>query len=105
QTLIYILILCTLKVVNAQSVLNGVVVDDITNKPISGVSVSIKGSEVTTQTDSQGHFKLQYEKETILTFRHLGYKNLEIGVKDITEPQIFRLEPAETLLNEVLVNT
>lgn len=55
----------------------GTVLDE-QNKPVAGVSVSVKGTETGTVTDDQGHYSLQAEKGQTIVFSSIGYNTLEI---------------------------
>ena len=67
----------------AQNVVNGVVVDKKTNQPISGVNVSLKGSNQSTSSDFDGKFKLsKVKKGDKIAISYVGYKNETITYED-----------------------
>jgi hypothetical protein len=60
----------------AQSTVEGVVVDKVSNQPIPGVNVVIQGAANGTQTDFDGKFKLsKVKKGEKIVFSYVGYKN------------------------------
>ncbi|MGY6649527.1 alpha-2-macroglobulin family protein [Wenyingzhuangia sp. IMCC45574] len=50
------------------------VVTDVNNKPLIGVSVSIKGTNYNAITDFDGNFKIKAKKGDVLVFEFIGYK-------------------------------
>ncbi|WP_164113037.1 MULTISPECIES: SusC/RagA family TonB-linked outer membrane protein [Sphingobacterium] len=66
----------------AQSVqsVSGVVHDGETGEPLIGVTVSLKGGKVATQTDSNGRFQIQAAVGEILIVSYMGYTAREITV-------------------------
>jgi phosphatidate phosphatase APP1 len=43
------------------------------NKPMTGVSVTVKGKGVTTQTDANGNFSIIASSGQVLQFSYVGY--------------------------------
>ncbi|MFS4455738.1 carboxypeptidase-like regulatory domain-containing protein [Maribacter sp. 2304DJ31-5] len=66
---------------NTKNVVSGVVKDGSGN-PLPGAIVVIKGTEIGTQTDFEGNFKIMAEKDAILIFRYIGFKSKTIKIKD-----------------------
>lgn len=65
---------------NSQSVIKGVIVDSL-DTPIVGATVTIKGSTVGTQTDSNGAFNFPIlEKNTVLSVTFTGYHPQDVIV-------------------------
>ena len=84
----------------AQAIVRGVVFKE-NGTPFPGVSVNVSGSMITTITDSDGRFEfISIPENTILLFRHKGYKLLplkpqgdkEMSVKMIPDPDY--IDPA-----------
>lgn len=69
--------------------------------PLAGVSVSIKGSDAGTSTDSDGRYRINAPTNAILVFTIVGYTPKEVGANagtiDVT------LEPVVANLQEVVV--
>ncbi|WP_232516354.1 SusC/RagA family TonB-linked outer membrane protein [Chitinophaga caeni] len=77
-------------------------VKDKKGNPVPGVSVHIKGTNKGTATDAEGKFTLQASDEDVLIFSFIGYKTLEVAVKDKSSFNI-SLEENVSGLNEVVV--
>ena len=78
-------------------------VTDINNAPISGVSVTVKGSpEVGTSTDVYGRYSLSVPANAILMFSFIGFDNLEKAVEGNNQLNI-TLNKNEEYLDEVIV--
>jgi TonB-linked SusC/RagA family outer membrane protein len=93
----------TLQIVLSRSHFIGSVMDSASVKPMSGVSVGVKGSLQGTSTDKDGHFELDLtENETTLLFTYVGYKPLERKVQK-GSAVIVQLAPATDTTGEVVV--
>jgi TonB-linked SusC/RagA family outer membrane protein len=79
---------------------NGTVADE--TGPLSGVTVSVKGSTRATTTNDKGEFSLKVNENDILVFTYVGYKNQEVIVKNITSFNI-KLEKDVAGLDQVVV--
>lgn len=86
-----------------QSKLDGTVVDDITNQPIIGASINIKGTTHGVVTDSEGKFYFQTGQKFPYTLivSYIGYKKLEIVVDK--NPVIIHLKEERQELDELVV--
>jgi TonB-linked SusC/RagA family outer membrane protein len=69
---------------NGQISIIGVVTDDGTKLPMSGVTVSVKGTSVATQTDDNGNYKIQAPGNATLVFSFIGYNVDEVPVNNRT---------------------
>lgn len=58
------------------------VVKDSSGEPLIGVTVSIKGTSNGTITDMDGNFVLDVPANATIIFSYIGYKTLELPVKD-----------------------
>ncbi|MHA4807453.1 SusC/RagA family TonB-linked outer membrane protein [Flavitalea flava] len=58
--------------------INGTVLSATDNKPLSGVSVQVKGTSRGTTTDNDGRYSIQLNKGEVLVFSYLG------NIKEIT---------------------
>lgn len=83
-------------------------VTDANGKPLSGVSVMLKGTSRGTATDSEGRFIFKNidAANAVLVFSMLGYEKLEIALKGRTEIQV-RMKQSTAAINtvEVVGNT
>lgn len=84
-----------------QQTVQGTVLDQSTGLGISGVTVSVKGTTVSSQTDQNGKFTIAAKNGDILVVNYLGYSSQE---KKVAGSQIvFSLSSEESELEEVVV--
>ncbi len=88
--------------------LTGHIQDQRTHRPISFVSLGIKGKNVGTVADENGHFSLRISDSLAsdsLTFSAIGYRTQAIAIAHLTatRPQTFLLVEKATALQEVVV--
>lgn len=88
----------------AQSrVINGSVSDATNNLPLSGVTVTIKNSSVSTQTDESGKYQIQVNGSTdVLVFSFVGYESQEQRVGNLAIVDV-QLALSSQALSEVVV--
>ena len=73
------------------------------NNPLSGVTVQVKGTNITTLTDADGSFSIQTSgRAKTLVFSYVGMKTQEVSISGNTDFQI-HFEQASGSLNEVVV--
>lgn len=70
--------------------------------PLAGASVSLKGTDKGTTTDSNGDFSIAAAKGNTLVISAVGYAEKEVKIGDLTNLSI-RMESAEKSLSEVVV--
>ncbi|RZF58327.1 SusC/RagA family TonB-linked outer membrane protein [Sphingobacterium corticibacterium] len=86
----------------AQTDIKGRVLDD-NGEPISGVSISIIGTDIVTATNAQGFFTLNsVQKDVTLKFIYIGYKTQELALNGKSELEIIMV-PQHASLDEVVV--
>ena len=78
------------------------VVTDADNIPLPGVSVSIKGKSLGTQTDFDGAYQITATASDVLVFDYLGFKKVEVNVGNQSEVNV-SLQPDTEDLEEVVV--
>ena len=89
--------------VTAQSVtVSGIVTEKSGGQPLPGVSISIKGTKIGTQTDGSGKFSIAAKTNDILSVVSIGFATREIKVTDGRTLTI-QLEEAANSLSEVVV--
>jgi TonB-linked SusC/RagA family outer membrane protein len=72
--------------------------------PLAGVSVSVKGSNTGTTTDTEGNFTISVPGSTsVLVFSYVGYTLQEVRVGTQTNMTIALMSSAATSLSEVVV--
>ncbi len=87
----------------AQSEISGTLTDGATNDPISGASVTVKGTTVGIISDEQGQFRLTLPNGAeFLVVSYVGYRTEEVAINGQTT---FNIQMTENLsdLDEVVV--
>jgi iron complex outermembrane recepter protein len=89
----------------AQNTINGQIRDQLTNEPLIGASVVIKGTTIGTTTDINGKFSLQHNREYPLNLivSYIGYQQAEIEVKTDEKPLTIKIAQDKVLLQSVEV--
>ena len=87
----------------AQNVtLKGKITDGKTGEALIGVSVSVKGTTIGTQTDVNGAFTLQAPGNATLSIAYIGYATQEVAVNGQTTINV-ALQPKTNELQQVVV--
>ena len=69
----------TFQTTQQQKFVSGNVTDAETQEPLIGVSIKIKGTNIATVTDANGHYQIQLRtSQDILIFTYIGKKTVEI---------------------------
>lgn len=82
--------------------IKGQVSDSATGKPLSGVTIQVKGEATGTVTDENGQFSLSVPDSATLIVSYLGYNKKEIFTGNGTMLNIF-LSASATGLNQLVV--
>jgi TonB-dependent starch-binding outer membrane protein SusC len=78
-------------------------VTDATGKPLSDVTITVKGSVQKTTTDREGHFEINVPSDkAVLLFSYVGYESFEQSVED-QSMLIVVLKESASRLDEVQV--
>jgi TonB-dependent starch-binding outer membrane protein SusC len=77
-------------------------VTDNSGKGVPGVTVSIKGTNIATQTDANGQYRLSGPPNSTLVFSSVGYEHLESSAAGKTAMDV-TLTPSSNNLSEVVV--
>jgi outer membrane receptor protein involved in Fe transport len=90
---------------NAQTVtISGKVNNSASKESVPAVSVSVKGTNQGTYTNSNGEFSIRVAKLPVtLVFSSIGYDNQELTVSDATKPADVDLQVNNALGQEVVV--
>jgi len=90
--------------IQAQVVIEGIVLDNETNKPVIGANVLIVGTQYGASTDLEGKFKIEWEEKlpAALQISHIGYITRELTVS-LPTPLRIRLVPKVLRGEEVTV--
>lgn len=85
-----------------QHTVKGVVTDAATAAGLPGVTVSVKGTGVSTQTDGNGHFTVNTGAGKILVFSFVGYESKQVDINSKTTVNV-SLSAGAKGLEEVVV--
>src|SRR5689334_4886236 len=97
------LLLLLAQIVYGQVSVQGKITDYNSNNPLTGVSVTEKGTSNGTTTNSDGVFVITVkDQQSVLVVSYVGYSAQEIPVGSKTSIDL-RLAPASGQLNEVVV--
>lgn len=89
----------------AQYSLRGTVIDSITQKPLEGATIMLRGAVTGAKTLKDGAFSLNIATTTgTLVISYVGYRPMVRKFSDLN-PQIFGITPLATSLGEVVVST
>ncbi|WP_128543061.1 TonB-dependent receptor [Larkinella soli] len=85
--------------------ITGSVFDPVTNRPLVGATITVKGQVSGTTTDDQGAFRLPVSHKGPLTLRisMVGYEPQTISAPSNEAPLAIHLNPAPNQLEEVVV--
>jgi hypothetical protein len=78
-------------------------ITDPNGAPLSGVTITIKGSTKATTTNEQGLFTITAEDNDVLVFSYVGYESQEIKVGDRTQISLALVSAASSLENIVVI--
>ncbi|MEO7767844.1 MAG: carboxypeptidase-like regulatory domain-containing protein, partial [Ferruginibacter sp.] len=90
----------------AQStIISGNIVNNTSGESVSAVSITIKGSPVGTFTDDKGNFKIapNIKLPVTLLISSVGYALQEVVVNDASQRLAIKVEPVNSLGQEVVV--
>src|SRR5690606_16446999 len=102
QFLLFLFVLSSSYAYAQEKTIQGRVIDINTGESLSGVTVTIKGTERRTQTNAQGIYELVAARGSILVFSYIGMEPLELTVGAETRVDA-RLKPIASGLDEVVV--
>ncbi|SIT94053.1 SusC/RagA family TonB-linked outer membrane protein [Pontibacter indicus] len=91
----------------AQQPISGKVVSAVTNTPLPGAPVRLKGSSTGTMTDAEGNFTLARSRDQdTLQISYLGYLPYEAPLRlPLPDPFVIALQENSRQLREVVVST
>lgn len=90
--------------VSLQESVSGVIRDE-QGKALSGASVTVKGSAVSTSTASNGTFKINAKENAILVVTFMGYQSKEVPVSSRNTISIVLSAASQQLAEVEIVNT
>lgn len=101
--ILWSLLLCPLLATGQPLQINGTVTDGITNDPLPGATITIKGKTVGTVSDINGNFSLSADKGAILVISSIGFKTQEITVQNSLPLRIVMNEDIQEMDEIVIV--
>ncbi len=89
----------------SKNILLGRVVSQYDKQPLPGVSVSVAGTNIGTQTDAEGRFKLHVDStaKANLIIGFIGYQTVKISASKRDSLGTIAMVPANSSLSEVVV--
>lgn len=94
------------KVQQRDIIVRGVVKDKKEGKPVPGVSVFVKGTSVVASTNEKGEYQIAAKTTaSVLVFRYLGFRTVELTVGDRTTINVDLEEDSELLKEVNIVST
>ena len=103
RTVLVVVMLCFVFTVSAQErTVTGTVKDSQDGKPLSGVTVSVKGLAKRTSSDNDGHYRITATAEQTLVFSYTGYLAYEVPVAGQSAIEVV-LTSENKSLDEVVV--
>lgn len=100
--ILVMLLVCLISQSHAQTTVSGVVTNQA-GEPIPQVSISVKGFQISTQSDDEGRFTILDVKDGLtLIFSHVGYLRREVAISTERDFTVI-LEEDATSLDEVVV--
>jgi TonB-linked SusC/RagA family outer membrane protein len=95
-------VLCCTFSLYAQKIITGTVTD-VYDEPLSGVSVSVKGTSTGAVTDAQGTYRLNVPENATLVFSYIGYVTQEVAVNSQTTVSVKLAEDMQSMDEVVIV--
>jgi TonB-linked SusC/RagA family outer membrane protein len=100
---LFALILLSLHTMAQDKTVSGKVINQENNQPVAGATVSLKGSDAATQTDTDGSFTIAVpNSNAVLIFSYVGLASQEIPVRNQNSLSV-TLQSASANLNEIVV--
>lgn len=90
-------------IVFAQTTVTGKITSTADNQPVFGATVTVKGTNVATQTNKDGNFSISVPSpNSILVVTFIGFENVEVSVDGRSTVNIALLERTTTLTDVVV---
>jgi hypothetical protein len=89
----------------AAQVVKGKIVDALSQEPIGYATVQLSPNYGVI-TNQEGVFSLlqkDFSDATLVQISHIGYEDVKITIKELSQKQVIALNPSSTMLNEVVL--
>src|SRR5260221_6035730 len=96
------LLLLTPALMAQQKTITGTILSEDNKTPLSGVTIKVKGTRRTVQTDVNGKFSINVGPGETLLFSYVGYQPLELK-RGNENTMAIRIKPSDNTLGEVVV--
>lgn len=105
KLLLILLLLSCVKLYAQQARITGTVTDSLSNTPVNGASITVKGKIAGTITDAKGNFSLsadQLKFPIVLQITNVGYADKLVTVNSAGQSVSISLKQIAVVLNEVV---
>ncbi|HET9056781.1 MAG TPA: SusC/RagA family TonB-linked outer membrane protein [Chitinophagaceae bacterium] len=85
-----------------EQTVSGTVSSVTDNAPLIGVTIQVKGTNITTQTNTNGQFSIKAQTGQVLVFTYVGYNKREITIRNAA-PLNIKMVLEDNTLSEVVV--
>ena len=103
QIFVLVFFILTAFVANAQNKVTGHVIDSKSGTGLQGITVSVKGSNVATQTDATGHYSINVPANGTLIFTSVSHVIQEVVVDSRSVVDVSLEQSAEKLSEVVII--
>lgn len=107
-TLITIFLLLPFFSIYGQKIIEGTIIDHVSNMSISYVSIGAPNKDLGTVSNKSGYFRLEVPLEKLndsLKFSCIGYKSELIAIKDLDIDSVIQLEKEDIILQEITISS
>src|SRR5262245_60657611 len=102
KLLLLLALMASSYLLTAQTTISGTVKDAKTKEPLSGASVTLKGTNQGTTTGNDGKFSIAIQKGDVVMIRYVGYAGQEIPSDNQSSWDI-ELTPSSGNLQEITI--
>lgn len=71
--------------------------------PLPGVNIVVKGTSIGTQSDFDGLYEIEADKNQVLVFSYVGFKTEELTLSNIDNTINLEMEMSEELMGELVI--
>ncbi|MBD1366577.1 SusC/RagA family TonB-linked outer membrane protein [Mucilaginibacter sp. ZT4R22] len=104
--ILFIMLLCYAALSYAQQGVKGTIISLSDHTPLPGATIKIKGTNISTTSDSSGQFHVvANSNKIVLLISYIGFKTTDIAITLPLSPLTIPLKPDPYQLNEVMVST
>ncbi len=86
---------------SSKLIIKGNIIDD-TGIPLPGVNIVVKGTSIGSQSDFDGNFKLDVDKNAVLVFSYVGFNTEEVTLSNINNVNL-QMQMNEDWAGEIII--